>query len=560
MALYGVEFVCQYTAWDTSANSGKTGDQGNHTLYWVKDGTASAATNAAAQVDATNCPGTYKVTITATEAQCIFGTLAGKSATANVVIIPTHIAFERLPNVAPGAQNGLPILDANGRISADATAISGDSGAADNLEAACDGGTYNVGGGGVVAASVTGAVGSVTGAVGSVTGNVGGDVAGKVLGGGAGTMLAAGVRAVDGSGNAVATAASIAALNDLDATEAQTAAAAALTAYDPPTAAELTSGLAGLNDLSSVEAQAAAAAAITASSLDEAATRTLLALPAVAPAANGGLPTSNSANQVRALDGSGNAIAPASTALSNATFTDARAGYLDKLNLGSDTVATAANQTTILNRLGAWTGTGINTILGAFKALLSKAASAPSDIGGTFDPATDSVEAIRDTEPMGTAMRGTDSAALAATALSNLVWTDTKAGYLTGAVALEATLTAIKGAGWSTETLAAIDALIDAIKAKTDLIPASPAAVGSAMALTSGERSTLADAILDEEVNSATATGNTLRAAAKAAWAQGFGRWVLSGTTLTLYGTDGVTAVRTFTLNDAENPTSRTPA
>ncbi len=50
-------------------------------------------------------------------------------------------------------------------------------------------------------------------------------------------------------------------------------------------------------------------------------------------------------------------------------------------------------------------------------------------------------------------------------------------------LALEATLTAIKGAGWSTETLAAIDVLIDAIKAKTDTIPASPAAVGSAMTL-----------------------------------------------------------------------------
>jgi hypothetical protein len=37
-------------------------------------------------------------------------------------------------------------------------------------------------------------------------------------------------------------------------------------------------------------------------------------------------------------------------------------------------------------------------------------------------------------------------------------------------LALEGTQTAIKGAGWSTETLAAIDVLIDAIKAKTDLI------------------------------------------------------------------------------------------
>lgn len=58
--------------------------------------------------------------------------------------------------------------------------VSGDSVAADNLEAAADGTGYNLGGGSIVAASVTGAVGSVTGAVGSVTGNVGGNVTGSV--------------------------------------------------------------------------------------------------------------------------------------------------------------------------------------------------------------------------------------------------------------------------------------------------------------------------------------------------------------------------------------------
>lgn len=61
-----------------------------------------------------------------------------------------------------------------------AWAISGDTAAADNLEAAADGTGYNLGGGSIVAASVTGAVGSVTGAVGSVTGNVGGNVTGSV--------------------------------------------------------------------------------------------------------------------------------------------------------------------------------------------------------------------------------------------------------------------------------------------------------------------------------------------------------------------------------------------
>lgn len=57
--------------------------------------------------------------------------------------------------------------------------ISGDSTAADNLEAAADGTGFNLGAGQIVAVSVSGAVGSVTGSVGSVTGNVGGNVIGS---------------------------------------------------------------------------------------------------------------------------------------------------------------------------------------------------------------------------------------------------------------------------------------------------------------------------------------------------------------------------------------------
>lgn len=62
-------------------------------------------------------------------------------------------------------------------------------------------------------------------------------------------------------------------------------------------------------------------------------------------------------------------------------------------------LATVANQTTILARLGSWTGTGINTVLGAFRAMMAKAAAlTPTDIstGTTFDNTTDSAEAIRD--------------------------------------------------------------------------------------------------------------------------------------------------------------------
>ena len=56
-----------------------------------------------------------------------------------------------------------------------------------------------------------------------------------------------------------------------------------------------------------------------------------------------------------------------------------------------------ANQTTILARIGAFTGSGLNTILGFLKAALSKAADlTPSDVGGTFDNTADSLEAARD--------------------------------------------------------------------------------------------------------------------------------------------------------------------
>jgi len=61
------------------------------------------------------------------------------------------------------------------------------------------------------------------------------------------------------------------------------------------------------------------------------------------------------------------------------------------------TLATlASNMATVLARFGSITGTGVNTLLGFFKALLSKTASTPSDIGGTFNPATDSTEALAD--------------------------------------------------------------------------------------------------------------------------------------------------------------------
>lgn len=91
----------------------------------------------------------------------------------------------------------------------------------------------------------------------------------------------------------------------------------------------------------------------------------------------------------------------------------------------SATYGTVANQTTILNRIGDFAGSGLNTIKGWLQALFRKdggvsGANLPSEINeventiaGTYNATTDSQEAIRDTAPLGTAMRGTDSAALA---------------------------------------------------------------------------------------------------------------------------------------------------
>ena len=52
-------------------------------------------------------------------------------------------------------------------------------------------------------------------------------------------------------------------------------------------------------------------------------------------------------------------------------------------------------------------------------------------------------------------------------------------------------------------------------------------------------------------------TANTVGDALNAARAQGFGKWVRSGTTLTLFAPDGTTPVHSFTLDDPLLPTQR---
>ena len=132
MASRAQSLTVSYVAWDTVNNIGKTGDVANHTLRWIKDGTSSAPTNSASEVDSTNAPGIYKITLTTAECTCDYGTLAGKSATANISILPTHLSFEQLPTAVPGANGGLPTVDASARVKANIEAINGSATSGNN--------------------------------------------------------------------------------------------------------------------------------------------------------------------------------------------------------------------------------------------------------------------------------------------------------------------------------------------------------------------------------------------------------------------------------------------
>lgn len=98
MATRAVQTVITFSAWDTLNQVGKTGDVANFTLRWVKDGMSGATSNAASELDATNSPGEYKITMTSSETDCLFGELNGKSSTANIIIIPTRIGFDLVAN------------------------------------------------------------------------------------------------------------------------------------------------------------------------------------------------------------------------------------------------------------------------------------------------------------------------------------------------------------------------------------------------------------------------------------------------------------------------------
>lgn len=70
----------------------------------------------------------------------------------------------------------------------------------------------------------------------------------------------------------------------------------------------------------------------------------------------------------------------------------------------SQAQAAAAATSTVLQRIGSFSGTGAGTILGFLRALMRSdtAAELPTDVGGSFTSQLHSLQAIRNTPPLGT--------------------------------------------------------------------------------------------------------------------------------------------------------------
>ena len=91
MAVKNQAITVTFSVVDASTGLGKTGDAANLTIKLIQDGVAAAPTNSAVEVDATNARGAYKIALTAAEMNYDTVRVAGKSSTANVVVIPVDI-------------------------------------------------------------------------------------------------------------------------------------------------------------------------------------------------------------------------------------------------------------------------------------------------------------------------------------------------------------------------------------------------------------------------------------------------------------------------------------
>lgn len=213
---------------------------------------------------------------------------------------------------------------------------------------------------------------------GNVDGSIVGDVGGKLLGGGASSFVGVGSRADNRDGQDIAT---------------------------PGDQMNLANGAITANSIASAAFTAAKFASGAFDSVWSTTTRLLTAGTNIVLAKGTGVTGFNdlSAAQVNA---------EVDVAIADVGLTTGRTENLDNLDYSASDLyligLTAIElSNTVLARLGSWSTSGTNTVLGAFRALFRKAgASLPTDIGGTYDPATDSLEGLRDNHPANFATLG----------------------------------------------------------------------------------------------------------------------------------------------------------
>jgi hypothetical protein len=147
------------------------------------------------------------------------------------------------------------------------------------------------------------------------------------------------------------------------------------------------------------------------------------------------------------------------------------------LDVAVSTRETPAHVTLLANALSLQIGDLITRVKGldeiydsvALTALEATLTTMKQKVAGIFDRETDSLEAIRD---RGDVAWVTGGAAPTVGQIADAVWDEIKAGHIVPGsygvlLALEATLTAMKGVGWTNETLKYIKELVDALQKAT---------------------------------------------------------------------------------------------
>jgi hypothetical protein len=105
MPVKGEAVTVYYQAINTNDGTPRTGDSANHALRVINDGVLSTIAASPAEVDATNAPGIYRITVAAGENTGVMSGVVGKSSTSNTILSPVQWTNE--VNVAQ--------IDATGR-------------------------------------------------------------------------------------------------------------------------------------------------------------------------------------------------------------------------------------------------------------------------------------------------------------------------------------------------------------------------------------------------------------------------------------------------------------